>query len=192
MLREYKLVWPVDEPRTPATERRTSSPFTMPADRTIRLLAAELVRFKARNVVLSTNDTRRSEPRDPGAALYFSVGPRKVSINVDLFAKTADNVRAIGKIVEAMRMMERYGGSKMSDKAFTGFAALAPPLDCWKILGISKGVGEALSPKMRREFVLDAFRQKAKEGHTDVGGGGNDMGTLVKARDDALLQLGAA
>lgn len=191
MQREYKLVWPADEPRTPAPDRRTRSPFTMAADRSIRDLASELVRFKARDVVLSTNDNRRGRPNDPGAALYFTVGQRRVSICIDIFREVPDNIRAIGKVVEAMRTMERYGGQKMSDKAFTGFAALPPPLDCWKILDISKGVGEALSEKMRREYVMDAFRTKAMGGHSDIGGD-KDMGTLVTARDEAMRQLGVA
>lgn len=188
MLREYKLTWPADEPRTPPSERRTSSPFTMPADRVIRVLAAELVRFRARDVVLSTNDNRRHRPNDPGASLFFSVGMRNVSICVDVFADTADNVRAIGKIVESMRTMERYGGQKTADKAFTGFAALPPPPDIWKTLGISKGVGEALSPKMKRDFVMEAFRERAKVVH----GAGQDMAALVEARDQALEQLGVS
>lgn len=188
MLREYKLTWPADEPRTPASERRASSPFTMAADRALRMLAAELVRFKARDVIMSTNDNRRGRPNDPGAALYFTIGHRKVSICIDIFREVPDNVRAIGKVVEAMRTMERYGGQKMSDKAFTGFAALPPPPDIWKTLGISKGVGDALNDKMRREFVMDAFRNKAKDGH----GAGVDMANLVEARDEALKQLGVA
>lgn len=187
MLREYKLTWPADEPRTPPAERRTSSPFTMAADRSIRILAAELVKFKARDVLLSTGDTRGgNNPKDPGAALYFNVGVRQVSICIDIFQYTQDNVRAIGKVIEAMRTMERYGGQKMSDKAFTGFAALPPPPDIWKVLGISKGVGEALSAKMRREFVMEAFREKAKVVHA----AGQDMAALVAARDEALRQLG--
>jgi hypothetical protein len=184
--RQYRLNWPIDEPRTPT--KRSSSPFSMPLDRAIRELDTELKRFKAINVVLSHNDNRRSVPREPGAALFFKLGTRDISICCDLYPDVGDNIRAILKIVQAMRTIERYGGQHLSQKSFTGFVALPAPKDVWQILGISKGVGEALSPKMKRDFVMEAFRDRVKEGH----GAGADMSALTEARDEALKQLGVA
>ena len=187
--RQYKLNWPKDEPRTPGLNKRSSSPFSMPFDKSLRQLDQELQRFRAIDVVLTHNDTRRgTRLQDPAAALYFKLGGRDISICCDLYHDVSDNVRAIGKIVEAMRTIERYGGQHLSQKSFTGFVALPPPKDCWKTLGISKSVGEALSMKMRKEFVSDAFRDRAREGH----GAGLDMAALVEARDEALKQLGVA
>lgn len=188
MDRQYKLNWPTDEPRTPEAQRRTKSQFNMSFDRGLRLIEAELVRFRAMDVVLTHNDNRRSKPRDAAASLFFKLGARDISICCDIYYDVQDNVRAIGKIVEAMRTIERFGGQHLSQKSFTGFVALPPPKDCWKILGISKSVGEALSAKMRKEFVSDAFRDRVKEGH----GTGADMAILVDARDEALKQLGVA
>lgn len=187
--RQYKLNWPADEPRTPLDRRRMRSPFSMDFGRALREMDFELGRFKAIDVVLSHNDNRRrANLDDPAAALYFKLGGRDISICCDLYFDVQDNIRAIGKIVEAMRTIERYGGQHLSQKSFTGFTALPPPRDCWKTLGISKGVGEALSPKMKREFVMEAFRDRVKEGH----GAGADMADLTEARDDALRQLGVA
>lgn len=188
MDREYKLNWPTDEPRTPEAQRRTKSNFSMSFDRGLRSIEAELVRFRAMDVRLTHNDNRRSKPRDAAASLFFKLGGRDISICCDIYYDVQDNVRAIGKIVEAMRTIERFGGQHLSQKSFTGFVALPPPKDCWKILGIAKSVGEALSMKMRKEFVTDAFRERAKEGH----GAGADMAALTEARDDALKQLGVA
>lgn len=187
--RQYKLNWPADEPRTPVGDRRARSPFSMDFTRALRLIDQELERFRAIDVVLSHNDNRRGNNlKDPAAALYFKLGGRDISICCDLYFDVHDNIRAIGKIVEAMRTIERYGGQHLSQKSFTGFVALPPPPDIWKVLGVSKGVGEALNDKMRREYVMDAFRNKAKDGHS----AGADMQALVEARDEALKQLGVA
>lgn len=188
MQREFKLNWPADEPRTPDANRRISSPFSKDFQRALREIATELVRFKARDVVLCHNDNRRASPKDPAAALYFTIGTRNISICCDLYYDVQDNIRAIGKIVEAMRTIERYGGQHLSEKSFTGFVALPPPKDCWKTLCISRGVGEGLSPKLKREFVMEAFRDRVKEGHA----AGADMAALTQARDEALKQLGVA
>lgn len=187
--RQYKLNWPKDEPRTPVGDKRGTSPFSMDFSRALRLIELELERFGAIDVVLTHNDNRRGNRlQDPAAALYFKLGGRDISICCDLYFDVQDNIRAIGKIVEAMRTIERYGGQHLSQKSFTGFVALPPPPDIWKTLGISKGVGEALSQKMRREFVMDAFRERTKEGHER----GDDMAALVEARNEALKQLGVA
>lgn len=186
--RQYKLSWPADEARTPIGDRRTKSLFQMDFGKALREIDQELQRFKATDVVLCHNDNRRSQPRDAGVVLYLKLGGRDISIPCDLYFDVQDNIRAIGEVIKAMRRMEMYGGSRMSQKSFTGFVALPPPIDIWKMLGISKGVGQALNDKMRKEFVMDAFRNKAKEGH----GAGGDMQALTEARDEALKQLGVA
>ena len=183
--RQYKLNWPENEPRTPPGMRRSSSLFSMTLDRTLRALDDELKRFKAVNVVLTHNHDRVT---DSAVALYFRLGARDISICCDLYYDRTDNIRAVGKIVEAMRTIERYGGQHLSQKSFTGFVALPPPPDIWKTLGISKGVGDALSPKMKREFVMEAFRTKAAAVHA----AGGDVDALKIARDQALEQLGVA
>jgi hypothetical protein len=185
--RQYKLTWPADEPRTPPGDKRGRSPFSMDFIKALRAMDDELVRFKALDVLLTHNDNRRgTRLQDPAAALYFKLGGRDISICCDIYFDVQDNIRAIGKIVEAMRTIERYGGQHLSQKSFTGFVALPPPPDIWKTLGISKGVGDALSDKLKREFVMEAFREKAKVVH----GAGQDMAALVAARDQALEQLG--
>lgn len=191
MDRKSPLAWPENEPRTPSHKRQSVSPFSVTPGRTFNQLDEELTRFKAKNVVLSIDTPFRNKLNDTAAALFFDLpGDRKISICCDLYMKQEDNIRALLKIIEAMRMIERYGGQNLSQKSFSGFAALPPPKDVWKILGISKGVGEALSAKMKREFVIEAFRERAKEGHSDNGGVGIDMAELTEARDEALKQLG--
>jgi hypothetical protein len=197
MNRQYPLVWPKDEPRTPQSKKRSTSPFSVHPERALRLLYAELKRFRATNVILSTDvpvradgmlyqDAARRRIDDPAAALYFRLGDRDISICCDLYLDVNDNIRALGKIVEAMRTIERYGGQHLSQKSFTGFAALPPPKNIWSILGINKGAAEPLSPRLRREYVMEAFRDRARDGHSK----GYDMAELVEARDQALRELG--
>ncbi len=180
------LTWPADEPRTPT--KRASSPFQVSRHRTEQQLDAELKRFRATDIVLSYDRGRSGgQPKDTAVALYFDLpGARKISICCDLYKQQDDNVRAIYMVIEAMRTIERYGGQHLSQKSFTGFAALPPPKDVWSVLGINKQLGQQLSPKMRREYVIEAFRDRAREGHSK----GHDMAALVEARDQALQELG--
>lgn len=185
--RQSPLAWPAGEARTPPLQRQGKSLFSTTVDRTLDQLETELRRFRASNIILSIDLPFRGKLADTAACLFFDLpGNRATAICCDLYLKQDDNIRAIYKIVCAMRDIERFGGQNLSQKSFTGFAALPPPLDIWKLLGISKGVGEALSMKMRREFVMDAFRSRAKEGHN----AGKDMAALIEARDEALRQLG--
>lgn len=181
------LSWPENEPRTPGFDRQPKSLFATPIGRTIDQLERELLRFGATDIVLSIDTPFRGKIADTAAALFFNLpGPRAIAITCDLSLKQDDNVRGLYKIVEGMRTIERFGGTNVSQKTFSGFVALPPPKDCWKILGISKGVGEGLSLRMKREFVMEAFRDRVKEGH----GAGADMAALTEARDEALKQLG--
>lgn len=189
MDRKSPLAWPENEPRTPPHKRQSKSMFNVTPGRTLDQLNAELVRFRAKNVVLSIDLPFRGKVNDSAAALFFDLpGDRSIAICCDLYLKQEDNIRALYMVISAMRTIERYGGQNLSQKSFTGFAALPPPIDIWHMLGISKGVGEALSPKMKREFVMEAFRTKAAQLHA----AGGDVDALKKARDQALEQLGVA
>lgn len=181
------LSWPADEARTPLDQRHSTSPFEVAAGRTLEQLETALRLFSAANIVLSMNAPFRSKIEDPAVAMFFDLpGPRPIAICCDRYYRQQDNIRAILMIIESMRRIERYGGQKMSQKSFTGFAALPAPIDIWKLLGLNKSVAEALNDKLRREYVMDGFRTKVKEGH----GAGGNMADLTAARDEAMKQLG--
>ena len=189
MERKSPLAWPADEPRTPPGRRQAKSLFSTTVSKTLDQLERELLRFRAKNIVLSIELPFRGKVNDSAAALFFDLpGARKIAICCDLYVKQEDNLRAIYMVIEAMRTIERYGGQHLSQKSFTGFAALPPPKDVWSILGLNKELGKQLSPKMRREYVMEAFRERAKEGHAK----GADMAELVDAKEHALKELGVA
>lgn len=87
-------------------------------------------------------------------------------------------MRAIGKTVEAMRGIERWGASDMLDRAFTGFEALAAPEQWWQVLG----VGQSAS----RDEISRAYREKARTAHPDQGGSDAAMARLNAARDQGI------
>ena len=65
------------------------------------------------------------------------------------------------------------------EEAFAGYTALpASPSDWWIVLGIDR---EATAAQ-----IEDAFREKARKAHPDVGGSHVEMSRLNSARDVAL------
>lgn len=186
--RKNPLVWPDGEPRTPFNEKRSRSLFQTSEEKTHRQLEDELRRFNAVDIIVSFNNaTRSGKIEDTAVALYFDLPDgRKIAICSDLYYQRSDNLRAVYMVIEAMRTIERYGGKHLSQKSFTGFAALPPPKDIWSILGLNQKLGQGLNQRMRREYVMDGFRTKVKETHS----AGGDMAALVEARDLALKELG--
>ena len=54
----------------------------------------------------------------------------------DKWRDVYDNIYAIGKTIEALRGIERWGTGDMVEQAFTGFVALPSPKSPWEILGV--------------------------------------------------------
>ena len=80
------------------------------------------------------------EPADTGVAVYFQLQDAPMVFACDKYNHVRDNIRAIGKTIEALRGIERWGASDMMERAFTGFQALPPPGDTWHgVLQIQPG-----------------------------------------------------
>lgn len=210
----YPLAWPDGWPRTPHNKRAWSGRFRggetyetdssggrryvgrkmITFDRARRLLAEELERMKATNVVLSTNVPLRldGQPRagevragtDPGVAVYFTFKGRQMVMAQDGFDTIAGNLRSLGLAIEALRQLERHGGGQMMERAFAGFLAIAPP--DWK-----KPWREVFSvtPDWKGD-VRALYREKARERHPDVGGHDTLMAELNLAYREALEETG--
>ena len=89
------------------------------------------------NVIISTDLELRQDglpysnqrtPDDVGAAVWWSGkdGIQKV-IALDKYNRIACNIYAIGKTIEAMRGIERWGSGEILERTFTGFYALPGP-----------------------------------------------------------------
>lgn len=108
-------------------------------------------------------------PDDPGVAVYWEevgTGARRV-MAIDQYTTVADNLAAVAATLAAMRAIERHGGARILERAFTGFTALPPPGSAapraWHdVLGVAAHAPTA--------DVRQAYRRAAAVAHPDRGG----------------------
>lgn len=155
------LRWPDGWPRTASPTR---SAFRVEGRVALAHLLEELARMGARDVEIFTNrranqdgslSMARQRIFDTGVAVYFRRKGKPTVFACDQYDEIHDNIRAIGKTIEAMRAIERYGASDMLDRAFTAFEALPAPEQWWQVLEVSSEASEAV--------VNAAFRTKMQE-----------------------------
>ena len=194
------LSWPAGRPRTPDRDRtralfsRDSANMATVARRRMHL-KRELRLLGVTEYVISTNLALRLDgeprsgqaaPKDPGVAVYFTLNGRKVALPCDRWDRVADNLRAIVKHIESIRGQERWGVGTI-EQAFTGYAALPPPIAgepparSWReVLGF--GADEQV-PARRLSL---RYRSVAKERAGDE----DALRELNIARDQALEEIG--
>lgn len=73
--------------------------------------------------------SNQRQPDDPGASVWWRPAGAKTErvIAIDRYDRIADNIYAIGKTLEALRGIERWGGDDVQEQAFSGYAALEGP-----------------------------------------------------------------
>lgn len=198
----FPLQWPEGWPRTPEYKRKDSRnrwgkgegnkrrPWTFGEARDE--LLNELDRYLAGNIVLSTNfrltqaglpSQNFGRPADQGVAVYFTYGKKQMVMAQDGHTRAEENMRALALVLKYMRGVEDLGGGTMMEKAFAGFEALPEPgaahsQQWWVVLQVSPTATEA--------EIQSAYRARAKELHSDVGGNDAAMSELNVARDQAL------
>jgi hypothetical protein len=213
LIEAYPLTWPVAWKRTEASRRRVAAfhrreqryshdgvpnwkeKRSLTVGDSHGFLSAELRRLGATRVVVSSNLRLRSDGRpyadqkrmleDPGVAVYFTLKGAARVLACDKWNSVADNLMAIGKHIEALRAVDRYGVGFL-EQAFAGYTALPPAVGHdWRIvLGFRKD--ELVSPNV----VQARYRTLAAKAHPDVGGDPNEMTRLNAARDVALMEIG--
>lgn len=190
----FPLQWPEGWPRTPPHKRSASRFGKNLGFNQIGKLQNELRLLGARNVVISSNVPLRqdglpyaSETKrrydDPGVAVYFILKGKTLSMARDLYNTPWENIRSLILAIDAMRSIERHGGSTMMDRAFSGFAAIAPP--DWKkpwrqVFGVQ--------PDWRGDITA-LYREKARNRHPDAGGSDQLMAELNVAYAEAKREL---
>lgn len=182
MTRRSPLQWPAGWPRAQA---RSAARFDVSLDRAERLLRAEIDRIGGQHPLITHDRIAiRREPADPGVAVYFSTHDKLRVFACDRWSTVRDNMRAIGKTIEALRGIARWGASDMMDRAFSGFEALPAPKTWREVLGIQPGELVTL------EEVEARYRSLAKAWHPDKTDG--DEATfkqITEARDAAREEL---
>jgi len=198
----YPLYWPESWTRT-APHKRQRAAYKVSPGRAMDDLQAELRRFNALYVVISSNIPLRLDglPRansmdrlydDPGVAVYFSRYDETSREHIphvmacDRWDLVHHNMRAVGQTIEAMRTIERTGALELLNRAFEGFKAL-PPAEkpkrpWWEVFGLQKE-GTSL-------LVVEAvYKARAQETHPDKGGDEDAFKELGQALEDAKVDL---
>jgi hypothetical protein len=189
----FPISWPEGWPRTAAGQRKDAPFFSSRSvKRSIgdgyykqrgahsmedvrRSLSGELAALGARHQILSTNVKLRidgapysgqAQPADPGAAVYFELKGKPVSLACDKWRRVEDNIWAICKHIEALRGQERWGVGNV-EQAFRGYMALpgigqTSGSNWWQVLGVPINAGP--------DQVKDAYRLLVAKHHPDKGG----------------------
>ncbi len=133
---------PLDHWPGPRTKYRKNATFRAGYSQTLDDLEYELDRLSARDVViqvdgLSLQDIRNDGwPRGswnggPGVVVSFESPKGSISMPCDRFGDWRDNLRAIAKSLEALRMVDRYGVTRGNEQ-YRGWAKLADPNAKWR------------------------------------------------------------
>lgn len=134
-------------------------------------IVEEMRLFGGENLIISTDlklrldglpYSNQKQPDDQGVAVYFTYQKEQKVIACDIFNKIGCNLWAIGKTIEAMRGIDRWGCSEIITKAFTGFTALPEKTqsDWWEVLQVE--------PNASDDEIKTAYRRLAKKYHPDI------------------------
>lgn len=206
----YPLQWPEGWPRTQSHERMNNFSFKVTFGTALQHLQWDLQRMRATGIVISSNLTvnRSGQPRedqsnsrisDPGVAIYYTRRDRQMVMARDKFLTVRENLRSIGLAIEALRAIERHGGSTMMERAFEGFAQLPPPGSApkmrlwWEVFDFQQDPSDmgAIAGKALIAGIEVMYRDKAKKAHPDSGGSDIAMAELNAAIAKAREVLGA-
>ena len=171
-IQPYPLSWPMGQPRTPAHRRRDSR-FKLTTRFSVwAALQAELGRFSAKSIVITSNVPLRPSGSpypgaarlpDPGVAAYFARAQQHYAIACDTYRRVEENARALCATLDAMRRIDRHGSGHLLAQALSGFAELPPAPSWWTILGLPE-------PPVDQKIAKHALRSHLGNAHPDRGG----------------------
>lgn len=169
---KYPLHWPFGYKKTDP-KKRIGSKFKQTPMNAQEFLHAEISRLGGKNLIVSSNipvrqdgfmysDAAGQKLLDPGVAIYFKWKDRDVAMCCDQYLSVWENVYALGKGIEALRGMDRWGVSNFLDRAFTGFMAIEEKRDRnWnEVLGVAEDASI--------DQIKSAYKSLAKQYHPDV------------------------
>jgi len=191
----YPLQWPAGWKRS---KQQVSSrfgtwnkPVTIGAATSFVLGELELLGIPDCDVIISSNlrvrldglpYSNQANPTDVGISVWWSDGGKQKVIALDKYDRIADNLWAIGKTIEAMRGIERWGSGEILERTFEGFDALPnPDKTHWRdVLGYQ---GES------RSECKAIYLRKMRESHPDNGGNDSAAAAINQAWEDAKQEL---
>lgn len=190
----YPLTWPVAWGREKFPKRSNFGSYKNPVTiRKATLFLLDELRKKGVSdweVIISTNVELRQDglpysnrraPDDSGASVWWKENDQQYVLALDKYDTVADNLHAIGKTIEAMRSIERWGSGEILSRTFDGLKALPSGGESWRdVLGYH-GVdsNEAYNCYVR-------LRSKA---HPDKGGTEAEFDKVKRAWEKAKEEL---
>jgi len=133
---ECPLQWLPQQPRTKYPRRSQFGNHSI--SKAGDYLADELRRLGAKEGIISSNLQQRLKQDgfyanqrvdDAGVVVYFKLKGKSKAMACDKWDKPEHNLWALFLSVQAIRGLERWGGSEFLDGLFTGFTALPSPDD---------------------------------------------------------------
>lgn len=191
MSNAFPLAWPDGVPR--AKYRNTSKFKMVTVAECIKELRRQTGLLSASGLVISTNIPLRmdgdpcSNPgrmQDPGAAIYFQMKKRPYCLPCDSWNTVEENLWAVGKHIDAMRGMVRWGVGSI-EQQFEGFKRIESQISraWWDVLEVNR--------QCSREIIIANYRRVARDRHPDQGGSESAMQELNLARDTAFREVAA-
>ncbi len=185
----FPLHWPSGYKRN---HTRIRSRFKITMDQAQKFLHKEVSRLGGSTLIVSTNipirkdgmlyaDWMNKRIDDSGVAIYFKYKGKDVSMCCDQYEKIWENIYALGKGIEALRGMDRWGVSDFLDRVFTGFIALPEKSEVrpwYSVLGISEN---ATIPEIKA-----AYRRLLMQHHPDKGGDPEKLNEIQTAQAAAM------
>lgn len=199
----FPLQWPAGWPRTPPHQREPSR-FMTGMYRAVSGLMSELSRLGVANHVITSDLPTRANgfpygsAGDPGIAVWFVLAGQERVIACDRWATAAENIRAIGLSIEALRGMERWGAADIVTRAFQGFHALPESTGAsvsthgWRstFREVAKSYDGDWIPRARAlELIRAQYRREMHVVHPDKGGSTDRAAALNAAMNDAEGEL---
>lgn len=206
----YPLQWPPRLARTKPADRQRSNfggrdKVGLTPHGTANEVIAELHRLGASSwVITSCLPSRGPEGvpyadgrgDDPGIAVWFDFRRVERVFACDRWRRPEENLRAIGKSIEAMRGLDRWGVADVLESVFTGFAAALPAGPAtrlgWRdVFGVA-GLVDTLMASDADDLIAVVkarHRKLIAEAHPDAGGDTARAAELNAALDEAIAEL---
>ena len=178
---EYPLQWLPQQPRTKRTEHARFGNHS--PSKAGDYLIDELQRLGAKQCVISSNLMQRARGdgfyakqniEDAGVVVYFQLKGASKAMACDCWKKVEHNLWALYLSIQAIRGLERWGGSDFLDGLFEGFKALPSPD---QIVPMSPQYFSEITSK---EHLRETYKSLCKALHPDVGGDSNEFNEMQR------------
>jgi len=187
---EYPLQWLPQQPRTknPTRARFGNHSPSKAGD----YLVDELQRMGAKQCVISSNLMERARGGgfyakqnivDAGIVIYFQLKGQSKAMACDVWDKPEHNLWALYLSVQAIRGLERWGGSDFLDGLFEGFKALPSPDS------VVTTMPQFFSDVDNNEQLKKRYKLLARELHPDVGGSQEEFSEMQRQYNIAKSQF---